>query len=160
MKKNTPHVALVKEQFDDGEDEVLNEMETFCYCIQEPRERTFTDSVRETFLGDVTASSALKQFVIGGMVGWGTGYLALKLGETAAMAVGGTLFLCQVAQYNGLIKVNCIKVQHAYTKDDARVKNFEMKNRRSVFAKVRTFFEENFFLATGLATGYCLYFFS
>lgn len=69
-QKNAQQMALVAEDFNDDEDEPLNEIKTLCYCIQEPRERTFADSVMEIFLGDVTASSGLKQFVIGAVVGW------------------------------------------------------------------------------------------
>lgn len=53
---------------------------------------------------------------------------------------GAVVYYRQVAQHKGLIKVDCIKVKHAYTKTDARVKNFQMKNRQSMFAKASIFF--------------------
>ncbi|BFZ00590.1 hypothetical protein BsWGS_03630 [Bradybaena similaris] len=151
--------AAVREEFDDSEDEALTEIETLAYSIEEPEEPTFMDSVMETLLGDITPSSALKQLVIGGIVGWGTGYVALSIGHMAAVGVGGTFLLIQVAQYNGYIKMDWTKVQHALTKSEAKVRCYVMRKRQSVFAKAYRFYEENVFLASGFIAGFCLYFF-
>merc|ERR1712127_113138 len=51
-----------------------------------------------------------KQLAIGGVSGWVTGYVAMKIGKTVATAVGGSLILLQLAHHKGYISVNWSKV--------------------------------------------------
>ncbi|CAG5114862.1 unnamed protein product [Candidula unifasciata] len=154
VKPNPPKIPEKKveppEVFDDSDEESLSEIESLDYSILEPQETgCYLESIRDFFLGDVTASSAFRQFAIGGVFGWISGYLAKKVGQLAAICVGGGLFLTQLAQYQGYIKVDWTKVKHCLTQQDAKVKNFVMKHRHSV----QTFYEENFFMATGFTAG-------
>ncbi|KAJ9584545.1 hypothetical protein L9F63_021103 [Diploptera punctata] len=68
--------------------------------------KSFIDSV----LGDVGKSSAAKQLVIGSISGWCTGFITMKVGKVAAMAVGGGIILLQVANHQGYININWDKV--------------------------------------------------
>ncbi|KAJ4435720.1 hypothetical protein ANN_18336, partial [Periplaneta americana] len=61
-------------------------------------------------LGDVGKSSATKQLVIGSISGWCTGFITMKVGKVAAIAVGGGIILLQVANHQGYINVNWDKV--------------------------------------------------
>ncbi|XP_030748371.1 FUN14 domain-containing protein 2 isoform X1 [Sitophilus oryzae] len=61
-------------------------------------------------LGDISKSSATKQIVLGASSGWVTGFLAMRVGKTAALALGGGIILLQIANEKGYIKVNWDKV--------------------------------------------------
>jgi len=51
-----------------------------------------------------------QQLAMGGVSGWLTGYMAMKIGKTVATAVGGSLILLQIASYKGYININWSKV--------------------------------------------------
>ncbi|XP_076370282.1 FUN14 domain-containing protein 1-like isoform X2 [Tachypleus tridentatus] len=55
---------------------------------------------------DITKASAAKQTIVGGITGWGTGFVFTKVGKAAATAVGGSLLLIQIAQHQGYIRIN------------------------------------------------------
>ncbi|CAG9855307.1 unnamed protein product [Phyllotreta striolata] len=67
-------------------------------------------SLIERILGDVSKTSATKQIVLGASSGWVTGFLAMRVGKTAALALGGGIILLQIANEKGYIKVNWDKV--------------------------------------------------
>ncbi|XP_046383498.1 FUN14 domain-containing protein 1-like [Ischnura elegans] len=83
-----------------------------------------TKGVIEKILGDVSKTSATKQIALGGVSGWCTGFLAMKVGKVAAMAVGGGIILLQVANHQGYIHINWDKI---YRKVDKVVDKMEEK---------------------------------
>ncbi|CAH0562430.1 unnamed protein product [Brassicogethes aeneus] len=64
----------------------------------------------EKILGDVSKTSATKQIVLGASSGWVTGFLAMRVGKTAALALGGGIILLQIANEKGFININWDKV--------------------------------------------------
>ncbi|XP_005106797.2 FUN14 domain-containing protein 1 [Aplysia californica] len=110
-------------------------------------------SVQHMILGDITKQSAAKQVFIGGATGWVSGYLAKQVGKTAAIAVGGSILLIQLAQYNGYITVDWTKVRRALTRARAQAEKEYRKRHSSYFESARRFYQDNFFLATGFAGG-------
>lgn len=69
-----------------------------------------TKSFIEKILGDVGKKSATKQLAIGTASGWCTGFITMKVGKIAAVAVGGGIILLQIANHKGYIKINWDKV--------------------------------------------------
>lgn len=67
-------------------------------------------SFLEKFFGDVSKTSATKQIVLGASSGWVTGFLAMRVGKTAALALGGGIILLEIANEKGYIRVNWDKV--------------------------------------------------
>ncbi|CAH1153538.1 unnamed protein product [Phaedon cochleariae] len=67
-------------------------------------------SYLQRILGDISKTSASKQIVLGASSGWVTGFLAMRVGKTAALALGGGIILLQVANEKGYIKINWDKV--------------------------------------------------
>ncbi|KAH0820289.1 hypothetical protein GEV33_002501 [Tenebrio molitor] len=65
----------------------------------------------EKFFGDVSKISATKQIALGTSTGWVTGFLAMRVGKTAALALGGGIILLEIANEKGYIKINWDKVQ-------------------------------------------------
>ncbi|XP_046829537.1 uncharacterized protein LOC124428963 isoform X1 [Vespa crabro] len=70
-----------------------------------------TKSCLDKILGDVGKKSATKQIIIGTTSGWMTGFLTMKVGKVAALAVGGGIIVLQIAAHQGYIKVNWDKIQ-------------------------------------------------
>ncbi|XP_067008437.1 FUN14 domain-containing protein 1 [Anabrus simplex] len=69
-----------------------------------------TKSFIDKVLGDVGKSSATKQLLIGTASGWCTGFVTMKVGKIAAVAVGGGIILLQIASHKGYVKINWDKV--------------------------------------------------
>ncbi|PSN51026.1 hypothetical protein C0J52_07454 [Blattella germanica] len=69
-----------------------------------------TKGLIDSILGDVGKSSAAKQLIIGSLSGWCTGFVTMKVGKVAALALGGGIILLQVAHHQGYIKVDWDKV--------------------------------------------------
>ncbi|XP_008193497.1 FUN14 domain-containing protein 1 [Tribolium castaneum] len=65
----------------------------------------------EKFVGDISKYSATKQIALGTTSGWVTGFLAMRVGKTAALALGGGIILLEIANEKGYIKINWDKVQ-------------------------------------------------
>ncbi|XP_015438517.1 PREDICTED: FUN14 domain-containing protein 2-like isoform X3 [Dufourea novaeangliae] len=68
-------------------------------------------SIIDKILGDVSKKSATKQIVIGTTSGWVTGFMTMKVGKMAALAVGGGIIMLQIAAHQGYIKINWDKIQ-------------------------------------------------
>lgn len=64
----------------------------------------------ERVLGDVSKTSASKQIILGASSGWVTGFLSMRVGKVAALALGGGIILLQIANEKGYINVNWDKV--------------------------------------------------
>ncbi|CAG5121185.1 unnamed protein product [Candidula unifasciata] len=124
------------------------------YIIIDAVPKTSLDEFAERIFGDITKASACKQLAIGGATGWVTGYLANKFGKMAAISLGSTLLLFQIAQHNGYITIDWTKVRHAMTKAQAKAKHTMLKHQTSIIQKGMNFYEENFFLASGFAAGF------
>jgi len=67
---------------------------------------SFLDKV----LADVSKKSATHQILIGAASGWVTGYTSAKVGRIAAFTIGGAIILFEIAQEQGIIKVDWCKV--------------------------------------------------
>ncbi|XP_003706802.1 uncharacterized protein LOC100882636 isoform X1 [Megachile rotundata] len=65
----------------------------------------------DKILGDVSKKSATKQIIIGTTSGWLTGFVTMKVGKIAAVAVGGGIIMLQIAAHQGYIKINWDKIQ-------------------------------------------------
>uniref|UniRef100_A0A1B6KJ32 FUN14 domain-containing protein n=1 Tax=Graphocephala atropunctata TaxID=36148 RepID=A0A1B6KJ32_9HEMI len=63
-------------------------------------------SLIDKVIGDVGKTSATQQLILGTASGWLTGYLMMKVGKVAAVAVGGGIILLQIANHKGYVKVN------------------------------------------------------
>ncbi|XP_055590284.1 FUN14 domain-containing protein 1 [Uranotaenia lowii] len=64
----------------------------------------------DRFVGDVSKKSATKQILIGAGSGWATGYITMKVGKMAAIAVGGGIILLQIANQQGYIQIDWNKI--------------------------------------------------
>lgn len=66
--------------------------------------------ILDRFVGDVSKKSATKQILIGAGSGWATGYITMKVGKLAAIAVGGGIILLQIANQQGYIQIDWNKI--------------------------------------------------
>lgn len=107
------------------------------------------------FFNDLKKSSNSKQLMAGAMGGVVSGYLAAKFGKLAAIAVGGSMLVIQIAQYNGYIEIDWKKVNQ-----DVQVVKKSMDKNKSqlpvVGQNIRKFITENAVLAGGFASGFLI----
>ncbi|XP_063928257.1 FUN14 domain-containing protein 1-like isoform X2 [Zophobas morio] len=107
-------------------------------------------SFLERFFGDVSKISATKQIALGTSTGWVTGFLAMRVGKTAALALGGGIILLEIASEKGYIKINWDKVQKNLDKVGDRVEEKitghgpDWKDKVIKFAQTHTSFTSGF----------------
>ncbi|XP_069678105.1 FUN14 domain-containing protein 1 isoform X2 [Periplaneta americana] len=107
-------------------------------------------------LGDVGKSSATKQLVIGSISGWCTGFITMKVGKVAAIAVGGGIILLQVANHQGYINVNWDKVYKKIDKVADKVEEKATGQGPKWMEKVGDFARKNTYAAAGFVGGFFL----
>jgi len=132
-------------------------LEDYIILDKEPDGRL--SAITRKIFGDVTKQSAAKQVAIGGATGWVSGYLVNSVGKTAAVAVGSSVLIIQVAQHKGYINVNWTKVKKAVTKARAQAEREFKKNQQGYFDSAKRFYNDNYFLASGFAGGFLFGFF-
>jgi len=72
-------------------------------------------------LGDDENKKIFKQIAIGGVSGWLTGFVSMKVGKVAATAIGGALIILQVANHKGYIKINWSRVNRDVEKVKSKI---------------------------------------
>ncbi|XP_030748372.1 FUN14 domain-containing protein 2 isoform X2 [Sitophilus oryzae] len=107
-------------------------------------------------LGDISKSSATKQIVLGASSGWVTGFLAMRVGKTAALALGGGIILLQIANEKGYIKVNWDKVNRNLDKVADKVEEKISGEGPSWMDKVITFAKRNTPFSSGYIGGFLI----
>ncbi|CAH0564614.1 unnamed protein product [Brassicogethes aeneus] len=83
----------------------------------ENKELSLPEKLLETF-----KSSPTNQILFGLASGWISGYVVIKIGKTAALALGGGIIILQVANNKGFIDVNWNKVSNKIDKVSEDVK--------------------------------------
>ncbi|KAK4013649.1 FUN14 domain-containing protein 1 isoform X2 [Daphnia magna] len=105
----------------------------------------------------ISEGSHSKQLAVGGVSGWITGYIAMKIGKTIATAVGGSLILLQIANHKGYINVNWSKMNKDL--DCATKKLTRVGSDPSIpqmLDKVQHFVVENGYFSWGFSGGFLL----
>ncbi|KAK4872141.1 hypothetical protein RN001_016265 [Aquatica leii] len=100
--------------------------------------KSFVDKI----LGDVSKTSATKQLIIGASSGWVTGYLAMKVGRTAAVALGSGIIILELANQKGYIKINWDKVNKQINKVSDKVEEHISGQSASWMDKVENFVDD------------------
>jgi len=72
-------------------------------------------------------SPATRQMIFGGVSGWVTGFLAMKVGKAVAIALGGGIILLQVANHQGYININWSRFQSDVDRLASKINESENK---------------------------------
>lgn len=112
--------------------------------------------VLDRFIGDVSKKSATKQILIGAGSGWATGFITMKVGKMAAIAVGGGIILLQIANQQGIIAIDWNKVQKKVDKVTDKVEEAVTGQGPSFTDKVFKYAKENSYMATGFIGGFLI----
>uniref|UniRef100_A0A6M2DWK8 Putative fun14 domain-containing protein 1 isoform x2 neodiprion lecontei n=1 Tax=Xenopsylla cheopis TaxID=163159 RepID=A0A6M2DWK8_XENCH len=108
----------------------------------------------ERILGDISKTSATKQLVIGSLSGWTTGFVTMKVGKMAAVAIGGGILILQVANHKGYIAIDWDKVTKKADKVSDKLEEAVTGEAPKLMDKVRTFTRENPFIVTAFIGGF------
>ncbi|XP_060537449.1 FUN14 domain-containing protein 1 isoform X2 [Cylas formicarius] len=107
-------------------------------------------------LGDVSKTSATKQIVLGASSGWATGFLAMRVGKIAALALGGGIILLQIANEKGYININWDKVNRNLDKVADKVEEQITGQGPSWMDKVIKFGRNNTPFSSGFIGGFLI----
>lgn len=91
------------------------------------------------FFGDVNKSSAAKQIVIGAGSGWITGFVTMKVGKMAAVALGGGIIVLQFAHQQGYITIDWNKINNKIDKATDKVEEAVTGQGPSMMDKAERF---------------------
>ncbi|XP_026473531.1 FUN14 domain-containing protein 1-like isoform X2 [Ctenocephalides felis] len=108
----------------------------------------------ERILGDVSKTSATKQLVIGSLSGWTTGFVTMRIGKLAALAVGGGILILQVANHKGYISIDWDKVTKKADKVTDKIEEAVTGETPKLMDKVRIFTRENPYIVTSFIGGF------
>ncbi|XP_038110251.1 FUN14 domain-containing protein 2 isoform X2 [Culex quinquefasciatus] len=112
--------------------------------------------VLDRWVGDVSKKSATKQILIGAGSGWATGYITMKVGKAAAVAVGGGIILLQIANQQGYITIDWNKINKKVDKVTDKVEEAVTGQGPSWADKVIRVAKENTYLASGFLGGFLI----
>uniref|UniRef100_A0A1B6GKF9 FUN14 domain-containing protein 1 n=1 Tax=Cuerna arida TaxID=1464854 RepID=A0A1B6GKF9_9HEMI len=109
-------------------------------------------SLIDKVIGDVGKTSATQQLILGTASGWLTGYLMMKVGKVAAVAVGGGIILLQIANHKGYVKVNWDRI---YRNVEEQVDKIEASSstKPKILDKVSSFFKSNTYFSASFSGG-------
>ncbi|XP_055641502.1 FUN14 domain-containing protein 1 isoform X2 [Toxorhynchites rutilus septentrionalis] len=110
----------------------------------------------DRFVGDVSKKSVTKQILIGAGSGWATGYITMKVGKVAAVAVGGGIILLQIANQQGYINIDWNKIHKKVDKVADKVEEAVTGQGPSWDDKIVKLAKENTYLATGFLGGFLI----
>lgn len=100
--------------------------------IKMPADSSFLDKI----VGDVSKKSATQQILLGAGSGWATGYVTMKVGKVAAIALGGGIILLQVAHQQGYVKVDWSKICRKVDKIADQLEGAVTKEKPGLMDKV------------------------
>jgi len=104
----------------------------------------------------VTAASVGRQVAIGSVSGWCSGYLVSKVGKAAALALGGSLIIVQVAHWQGLIQINWANIEKSVDATRRKLTNHVSNSAPVLADQVREFARQHAFLAGSFSVGFLL----
>ncbi|XP_063430742.1 FUN14 domain-containing protein 1-like isoform X2 [Mytilus trossulus] len=106
--------------------------------------------------GDISKRSAAQQITIGGVSGWVSGFLFIKVTKAVVVTMGLSLVLIQVAQHQGYIKINYKAIQSEIKKTKEVINKEANRHYPGVVENAKRFLQKNMFLAGGFAGGFLI----
>ncbi|XP_037919294.1 FUN14 domain-containing protein 2 isoform X1 [Hermetia illucens] len=88
---------------------------------------------------DISGKAATTQICIGATTGWITGFALVKIGKMAALAIGGTIVFLEIANENGIVKIDWGKVEKEVDKVTDRVEEAVTGNKKSWMDKAERY---------------------
>lgn len=117
-------------------------------------DETHLRQIWKQLLGDITRQSAAKQLGVGTVSGLLAGWLFVKVGKMAAMSLGTSLLLIQVAQHQGYIQINWNRIQTQMNVAKSTARNAAHRHYPGFIKSCKEFVQKNMFLALGFGGGF------
>jgi len=115
------------------------------------------EGIVQIFTKYASEGSNPKQIALGGVSGWVTGYVAMKIGKTVATAVGGSLILLQIAHHKGYISVDWSKVNKDLEGASKKIaKSGKESSVSNLIDKVQNIIMNDTYFSCGFAGGFLI----
>ncbi|XP_062575893.1 FUN14 domain-containing protein 1-like [Saccostrea cucullata] len=105
---------------------------------------------------DVTSRSTAQQVAIGGASGWVAGYLCVKVGKLAAITLGTSVLVLQIAQHQGYVKIDWSLLEKDVDKAKRVIERQTRQQYQGLVENLKTFFKNNVYLAGSFAGGFLI----
>ncbi|XP_022901606.1 FUN14 domain-containing protein 1B-like [Onthophagus taurus] len=110
-------------------------------------------NVLQQLMRSISKSSNTKQLLVGTGSGLTTGFITMKIGRTAAFAIGGGILLLQIAQTQGYVKIDWDRIKKKAAKTSRAVEN-NVNQRPTWVDEVKKFLVKNTCFAGGFLGGF------
>ncbi|XP_055301325.1 FUN14 domain-containing protein 1A isoform X2 [Sitodiplosis mosellana] len=117
---------------------------------------TTGSSCLDKILADVSKQSATKQILIGAASGWVTGFASAKVGRLAAFTIGGAIILLEVANEQGIIKIDWSRLYRKVDEAGDKVQETLTGEAPKWMDKAEYYIKNNVPTATGFLGGFLL----
>lgn len=114
----------------------------------------YKDGWLRDMIKDVTKRSTAQQVVIGGVSGWVSGYLFIKVGKLAAITLGTSILVLQIAQHKGYVKIDYSLLQKDVETAKKVLEKQAKDNYPGVLETLKRFFKNNIYLAGSFTGGF------
>lgn len=111
-------------------------------------------SWQEWIVREMEKATPAKQLVAGGMSGWASGFMCAKVGRVAAIAVGGSIILLQIAIYQGFVQVNWTRLERRLEDTRRRINKQTLDNLPTLAENLREFARRHFLLTGSFVAGF------
>lgn len=105
-------------------------------------------------LTEMEKATPAKQLLVGGISGWVSGYVCGKVGRIAAVAVGGSIILLQIAHYQGFIQINWNRLERRLEDTRRHLNEQTFDNLPFVVEYLREFARRHFLLTGSFFAGF------
>lgn len=114
----------------------------------------YKDGWLRDMVKDVTKRSTAQQVVIGGVSGWVSGYLFIKVGKLAAITLGTSILILQIAQHQGYVKIDYSLLKKDVETAKKVIEKQAKDHYPGVLETLKRFFKNNVYLAGSFTGGF------
>lgn len=103
---------------------------------------------------NINKTTAMKQLALGSVSGWTTGFLTMKVGKTAAFAVGGGIIVYQIAFHTGYVNMDWDQVKKKAQNTSKKIET--QYNGAQFLSNVKRFSRANTYFTAGFVGGFLI----
>lgn len=108
----------------------------------------------ERIIGDFSKTPASKQLLIGSLSGWCTGFITMRIGKMASVAIGGGILLLQLANHKGYISIDWDKVTKKADKVTDQIEEVVYGDEPKIMDQVGILTRSNPYIVTAFIGGF------
>jgi len=146
-----------KDKMSDAKDKVNDQIDDLLEDDDDVKilDQSDKDFLRRIF-GDLSSSAVSKQIAVGAIVGGCTGVLFRRVGLIAAIALGCSFLILQIAHNQQWVTVNWGRVDNRVKRVKRQLRRVDRHGWKRAANSIEIFIRENMFIASGFLGGFLI----